>query len=134
MSTMTAIAPRASCSALAGTGSGFDQQGTLEFGQRGDAGRLVWKSFGASHYLASQIFAAPPSFSAAKGILRGDAITINAGPDDVINLTRVSIDGIKIANNGIMLNSCGSLRITHRVVRHCVSTRICLQATSKTTY
>ena len=58
MSTMAAIAPRASCSALAGTGSGFDQQGTLEFGQRGDAGRLVWKSFGASHYLASQIFAA----------------------------------------------------------------------------
>lgn len=33
MSTMAAIAPRASCSALAGTGSGFDQQGTLEFGR-----------------------------------------------------------------------------------------------------
>jgi hypothetical protein len=56
---------------LAGTGSGFDQQGSLEFGQRGDTGGLVWKSFGASHHSASQIFAASPSFSAAKAILRG---------------------------------------------------------------
>ena len=38
---------------------------------RGDVGGLVWKSFGASHHSASQIFAASPSFSAAKAILRG---------------------------------------------------------------
>jgi hypothetical protein len=41
-----------------------------------------------------------------------DSITINAGPNDTINLSHLTLDGFKTANNGIVLNSGGSLTIT----------------------
>jgi len=57
----------------------------------------------------------------------GAAIAINAGPNDNINLTHLTIDGIKTGTAGIRLNSGGSLTITHCVVRNFVIDGIRLQ-------
>ena len=46
------------------------------------------------------------------------AITINAGADDTINLSHLTLDGLKTARSGIVLNSGGSLTITDCVVRN----------------
>jgi hypothetical protein len=62
----------------------------------------------------------------------GHAIAINAGPNDVVNLTHLAIDGLKTANNGIVLNSGGSLTITHCTVRNFVKDGILLQPTPGT--
>lgn len=56
-----------------------------------------------------------------------DAITINAGPNDVVNLSRLTLDGVKVASHGIVLNSAGSLTVTDCVVRNFTSTAILLQ-------
>ena len=47
-----------------------------------------------------------------------DAITINAGADDTINLSHLTLDGLKTGRSGIVLNSGGSLTITDSVVRN----------------
>jgi hypothetical protein len=47
-----------------------------------------------------------------------NAITINAGPNDTINLSHLTLDGFKTAFNGIQLNSGGSLTVTHCKVRN----------------
>jgi hypothetical protein len=47
-----------------------------------------------------------------------DAITINARADDTINLSHLTLDGLKTARSGIVLNSGGSLTITDCVVRN----------------
>jgi hypothetical protein len=55
------------------------------------------------------------------GIDRGGgpvAITINAGPNDVVNLSHLTLDGLKTAQFGIALNRGGSLTITHCTVRN----------------
>jgi Right handed beta helix region len=44
------------------------------------------------------------------------AITINAGPNDAINLSHLTVDGLGIASEGVQLNSGGSLTITDCVV------------------
>jgi hypothetical protein len=46
------------------------------------------------------------------------AITINAGADDTINLSHLTLDGLKTARGGIVLNSGGSLTISHCTVRN----------------
>jgi hypothetical protein len=46
------------------------------------------------------------------------AITINAGPNDTINLSHLTLDGLKTAQNGILLNSGGSLTISYCTVRN----------------
>jgi hypothetical protein len=54
------------------------------------------------------------------GIFRtiaGDAITINAGATDTINLSYLTLDAFATARHGIVLNSGGSLTITNCVVR-----------------
>jgi hypothetical protein len=64
------------------------------------------------------------------GIGRGtaaDAITINAGTNDRINLSHLTLEGFKIAQRGIVLISGGSLTITDCVVRNFTSTGILLQ-------
>jgi hypothetical protein len=50
----------------------------------------------------------------------GDHITINAGPNDTINLSHLTLDGFRIASlsKGIVLNSGGSLTISHCTVRN----------------
>jgi Right handed beta helix region len=55
-----------------------------------------------------------------------NAITINAGVADVVNLTNLTLDGIGKATNGIALSSAGSLSIIHCAVRNFV-TGIALQ-------
>ncbi|MGH6837769.1 MAG: right-handed parallel beta-helix repeat-containing protein [Methylocella sp.] len=57
----------------------------------------------------------------------GDAITINAGPNDVVNLSHLTLDGLKVATHGIVLNSAGSLTVTDCVVRNFLSDGITLQ-------
>ena len=64
----------------------------------------------------------------------GDHITINAGPDDTINLSRLTLDGFKTAGSAIVLNSGGSLTITHCVVRNFGSQGIVLLPTGLTTF
>ena len=57
-----------------------------------------------------------------------DAITINAGPNDTINLCHLTLDGFKTASNGIVLNSGGSLTIAHCAVRNFGVAEIILRA------
>jgi hypothetical protein len=65
----------------------------------------------------------------------GNAITINAGPNDVVNLSHLILDGTRNADNGILLNSGGSLTITHCTIRNFVQRGIILQPTAgKTTF
>ena len=47
-----------------------------------------------------------------------DAITINAGASDVVNLSHLILDGVKVASHGIVHNSAGSLTVTDCVVRN----------------
>ncbi len=63
-----------------------------------------------------------------------DAITINAGPNDVVNLSHLILDGVKTAQNGIVLNSGGSLTITHCTVRNFVNRGIALVPTGATRF
>jgi Right handed beta helix region len=63
-----------------------------------------------------------------------DSITINAGPNDTINLSHLTLDGFKTANNGIVLNSGGSLTISHCTVRNFKSNGIRLQPAGNTTF
>jgi hypothetical protein len=51
-------------------------------------------------------------------IAGSNAITINAGPNDIINLSHLTLDGFKTANRGIELNSGGSLSVSHCIVRN----------------
>ena len=55
------------------------------------------------------------------------AITITAGANDVVNLSRLTLDGLKIAQTGILLNSGGSLTIAHCTVRNFTNDGIHLQ-------
>jgi hypothetical protein len=64
----------------------------------------------------------------------GDHITINAGPDDTINLSHLTLDGFKTAGNGIALNSGGPLTITHCIVRNFASQGIRLLPTGLTKF
>ncbi|MGH6838686.1 MAG: hypothetical protein ACREDT_07770 [Methylocella sp.] len=64
----------------------------------------------------------------------GDAITINAGTNDVVNLTHLTIDGLKTGGSGIVVNSGGSLTITHCVVRNYANDGIVVQPTGKTNF
>ncbi len=64
----------------------------------------------------------------------GDHITVNAGPNDTINLSRLILDGFKTAGNGIVLNSGGSLTITHCVVRNFANQGIRLLPTGLTIF
>jgi hypothetical protein len=50
----------------------------------------------------------------------GDAITINAGPNDAVVLRGLTLNGSGIGLNGIVFNSGGSLTITNCVVQNFV--------------
>jgi hypothetical protein len=69
-----------------------------------------------------------------KSAIVGDAITINAGPNDAINLSHLILDGLGIAQNGIVLNSGASLTITICVVRNFANQGIRLLPTSLTKF
>lgn len=71
--------------------------------------------------------------SAGRNNAACDGITVNAGPDDAVNIDRLTIDGFKSATNGIVLNSGGSLRITHCTVQNFTSNGILVQPNSGTT-
>ncbi|MCI0468299.1 MAG: right-handed parallel beta-helix repeat-containing protein [Beijerinckiaceae bacterium] len=63
------------------------------------------------------------------------AITINAGPGDTINLSHLTLDGFnKTAVSGILLNSGGSLTITHCSVRNFKTTGIGVLPTGNTVF
>jgi hypothetical protein len=47
-----------------------------------------------------------------------DAIDINAGPTDVVVLHGLTLDGVEAANNGINLQSGGSLTVENCIVRN----------------
>ena len=64
----------------------------------------------------------------------GDHITINAGPNDTINLSHLTLDGFKTAINGIVLNSGGSLTIAHCAVRNFGVAGIVLAPTGTTAF
>ncbi len=48
----------------------------------------------------------------------GDAITINAGANDVVTLRGLNIDGLGTGANGIVFNSGGGLTVTDCAIRH----------------
>jgi hypothetical protein len=62
-----------------------------------------------------------------------NAITINAGAHDTINLSHLTLDAFAIARHGVVLNSGGSLTITNCVVRNFDGFRIFLNPTSGNT-
>lgn len=62
------------------------------------------------------------------------AITINAGPNDTINLSHLTIDGLKVSNNGIVFNSGGSLTMTHCTVRNFTTAGILLRPSGRTSF
>lgn len=68
------------------------------------------------------------------GIFPLSAITINAGANDTINLSHLILDGFKQAQNGIVLNSGGSLTISHCTVRNFNNNGIQLSPTGNVTF
>jgi parallel beta-helix repeat protein len=60
----------------------------------------------------------------------GDAITINAGPNDIVSLRGLNIDGLGIAATGIVFNSGLRLEIIDSVVRNFTLTGIFIQPTN----
>jgi hypothetical protein len=66
--------------------------------------------------------------------LPGDDITINAGPNDVVNISHLTIDGVKTAQRGIVLNSGGSLNVDHCAIRNFTDSGILLQPMGKTKF
>jgi hypothetical protein len=71
---------------------------------------------------------------ASLNISSGNAITVNAGVNDVINLSNLTLDGTGRGGNGIELNSGGSLTVTHCVVRNFSSDGIVFLPTSRTLF
>lgn len=63
-----------------------------------------------------------------------NAITINAGPNDVVNLGHLIVDGRGTASRGIELNSGGSLTITQCTVRNFSSAGIIIEPAAATTF
>jgi hypothetical protein len=63
----------------------------------------------------------------------GNAITINAGADDRVDLRGLRIEGLGRGSNGIVLNSGRSLTITHCVVRNFFQWGILLQPSKSLT-
>jgi hypothetical protein len=55
---------------------------------------------------------------AAIGASSGDAITINAGPNDSIHLRGLTINGFGSGSNGIKFNTGGNLAIENCVIRN----------------
>jgi hypothetical protein len=64
----------------------------------------------------------------------GDEITINAGPNDTVNLSRLTVDGVQTAATGIRLNSGGSLIITNCVIRNFTGAGIQLSPQTTTAF
>jgi hypothetical protein len=62
-----------------------------------------------------------------------NAITVNVGPNDTVNLSRLTLDGLKTARNGILLGSGGSLTIIHCRVRNFTDNGIELSPTATST-
>ncbi|MCI0468298.1 MAG: right-handed parallel beta-helix repeat-containing protein [Beijerinckiaceae bacterium] len=62
------------------------------------------------------------------------AITINAGPNDTINLSHLTLDGFKSATDGIRLNSGGSLTVSHCTVRNFTGFGILIQPAGQTSF
>jgi len=65
-----------------------------------------------------EIKALDPANYGGVTIAQSISITINAGASDVVNLSHLTLDGLKIAQEGILFNSGGSLTISHCVVRN----------------
>jgi hypothetical protein len=63
-----------------------------------------------------------------------DGITINAGPNDVINLRGLTIEGAALGRNGIQFNTGKSLVMTNCVIRNLTSYGISLTPNASTSF
>src|SRR5215472_14848505 len=63
----------------------------------------------------------------------GDAIDINAGPNDVVVLRGLTLNGSGVGGNGIVFNSGGSLTVTNCVVQNFEADGISIQSGTSTT-
>jgi hypothetical protein len=64
----------------------------------------------------------------------GNAITINAGPNDTVSLSHLILDGFNTALRGVMLTSGGSLIITDCIIRNFTTRGITLQPQGTTAF
>jgi hypothetical protein len=62
------------------------------------------------------------------------AITINAGPNDAINLSHLILDGLKVSSHGIVFNAGGSLTMTHCTVRNFTGAGIFFRPNSRSSF
>ena len=65
--------------------------------------------------------------------ISGDAIVINAGPNDKISITGLTLDGSPAGQNGIVLKSAGSLTVFRCAIRNFKKQGIFLQPPAGTT-
>jgi len=64
----------------------------------------------------------------------GNAITINAGPNDTVSLSHLILEGFNTAMRGVMLNSGGSLIMTDCIIRNFTTRGITLQPRGTTAF
>ena len=67
-------------------------------------------------------------------ISAGNAITINAGPNDTVSLSHLILDGFNTALRGVMLTSGGSLIITDSIIRNFSTRGVTLQPQGTTAF
>ena len=64
----------------------------------------------------------------------GTGITINAGPDDEINLRGLAIEGAGVGGTGIRFNTGGALTVTNSVIRNLTDAGMDLEPTGASTF
>jgi hypothetical protein len=75
-----------------------------------------------------------PGASINAAVSGSDDITINAGPNDVINLSHLNLDGGITTRNGIVFNSGASLTIDHCTLSKFSANGILLQPAAQMTF
>jgi hypothetical protein len=82
--------------------------------QTGPSGEILIKDsagFGPITITQAVTIVAPPGVIGFISSPSGDAVTVNAGPNDLVILTGLFLDGLGTGNNGVTVNTVGSISI-----------------------